>query len=95
MILSVSATSSTNAGSFYFTVTVGGIESDIKILTIGRTKLNIPSVTTTYYYTGYEQTASINGFDSNTMMIVSGNKQTNVGRDYPIVIAIRDKTQYE
>jgi predicted outer membrane repeat protein len=93
--LTVSATSSTNAGNYYFTVTVGGIESDIKILTIGRTKLNTPLVNKTYYYTGYEQTATITGFDSSTMTVVSGNKQTNVGRDYPIVIAIKDKTQYE
>jgi len=95
VILTVSATSSTNAGDYYFTVTVGGIESDIKILTIGRTKLNLPSITTSCYYTGYEQSPTINGFDSNTMTIVSGNKQTNVGRNYPIVIAIKDKTQYE
>ncbi len=93
--LSVSSSSYAKAGDYYFTVTVDGIESDIKILKVGRSKLNIPTVTTAYYYTGYEQTATLTGFDYNTMAVVSGNRQTSVGTDYRIIIKLVDTTQYE
>ncbi len=93
--LTINSGSSASAGDYYFTVTIDGIESDIKILRVGRTKLNIPHVTATYYYTGYEQTAAITGFASGTMAVVSGNKQKAVGIDYRIILKLIDPTQYE
>ena len=94
VVLNLSSSGSSRAGDFYFTVTVDGMESDISILTIARTKLSVPTVSGNYYYTGYNQTVSLSGFDSSSMTIVSGNVQKNVGRDYVVVISIKDPTQY-
>lgn len=93
--LTLSSSGSSNAGDFYFTVTIDNMESDISILTVGRTKLILPKPNGPYYYTGANQTLSLSGFDSTGMTIVGGNVQKNVGFDYRVVIAIRDKTQYE
>lgn len=95
LTLNVSANTSTVAGDYYFTVTIDGMESDIKILTIGRTKLSVPIPTGTYYYTGYNQTVTLSGFDSSTMLVVSGNIQKDVGLDYKVVISLRYPDQYE
>ncbi|MBQ7798591.1 MAG: InlB B-repeat-containing protein [Clostridia bacterium] len=61
--------------------------------TIAGAFIEIPTVSGTYIYNGAEQTVVLNGFDSSTMEIVSGNKGTNADT-YTVEIALTNSVNY-
>lgn len=62
---------------------------------VAKIQLAKPTVSGKYSYTGSEQEVALNGFDENTISIVSGNKFTNAGGAYAVVIGFKDAANYE
>ena len=66
----------------------GNANVEISTMTV-----NKPTVSGEYTFNNTEQSVEINGYDSETMAIVSGDKATNAG-DYTLIIKLQDSTNY-
>jgi hypothetical protein len=87
-----------NAGTYRLTVSVAPTNKNYtgtKVIefTIAKVKLNKPTLSGTYTYSGTEQVAILNCFDSTTMNII-GNMKANAGTTV-ISVSLKDSTNYE
>ena len=81
-------------------VTISAVENsnytgtNSKTFTIAGAFIDVPTlITDTLTYNATEQTIGINGFNSETMEIVSGDKATDAG-DYTLVLALKNSVNY-
>lgn len=73
----------------------GATKTTTVSVSVAKIQLAKPTVSGKYSYTGGEQEVALNGFDENTMSIVSGNKFTNAGDAYAVVIGFKDAVNYK